>query len=170
MQHLGISIKKIITVVVISLLLSGCTWLNASLYYEGDSGTRDTLPVAVEELIEMAEYCNEAYENRDENYGVKKDEFSYHVKQDKGVTIISFRGTANVKNVGTDIDLRPWKDDDLDVYLHRGFRDAAHFVFEDIRKNYEIERTVYLTGHSLGGAIAQIIGPVSYTHLRAHET
>ena len=170
MQHLGINIKKLITVIAISLLLSGCTWLNASLYYEGESGDKDTLPVLLWELIEMAEYCNEAYEDVDENYGVKKNEFSYSVKQDRGVTIISFRGTANAKNFLSDIDLRPWKDDELseyyygigaehkDVYLHRGFRDAAFFTLEDIKKNYKLEKTVYLTGHSLGGAIAQIIG------------
>ena len=111
MQHLGINIKKLITVIAISLLLSGCTWLNVSLYYEGESGDKDTLPVLLWELIEMAEYCNEAYEDVDENYGVKKDEFSYSVKQDRGVTIISFRGTANAKNFLSDIDLRPWKDD-----------------------------------------------------------
>ena len=132
---------------VISLLLSGCTWLNPLIYYEGKSGSRDTLPVEVEELIEMAEYCDEAYENRKENYGVKSGEFSY-----------------NLKNVRTDIDMRFWKDDGLtdhwgtDVNLHRGFKDAAMFIFEDIEDNYKLEKTVYLTGHSLGGAIAQIIG------------
>ena len=31
-------------------------------------------------------------------------------------------------------------------------------IFEDIEDNYKLEKTVYLTGHSLGGAIAQIIG------------
>ena len=51
-----------------------------------------------------------------------------------------------------------WYDEDLDIYLHRGFRDAAHVLYEDIKRNYRLERTVYLTGHSLGGAIAQIIG------------
>ena len=170
MQHLGINIKKLITVITISLFLSGCTWLNPFIYYEGDSGTKDTLPVAVEELIEMAGYCNEAYEDVDENYGVKSGEFSYSVKQDHGITIISFRGTSNAKNILSDIDLRLWKDDGLtekwygsesghkDVYLHRGFRDAAMFTLNDIKDNYKLEKTVYLTGHSLGGAIAQIIG------------
>ena len=53
MQHLGINIKKIVTVTAISLLLSGCTWLNPLIYYEGKSGSRDTLPVSVEELVEL---------------------------------------------------------------------------------------------------------------------
>jgi len=166
-QLLGTNIKKLITVTAISLLLSGCTWLNPFIYYEGESGTKDTLPVAVEELIEMAGYCNEAYRKATKEnklYEIRNDEFSYHVKQDSGVTILIFRGSANAKNFLSDIDLRPWKDKGLgeyyqgNVYLHRGFRDAAMFTFEDIKANYELEQTVYLTGHSLGGAMAQVIG------------
>ncbi len=112
----------------------------------------------------MAEYCDEAYENREENYGVKSGEFSYTVKQNEGITILVFRGTSNLKNVRTDIDMRFWKDDGLtdhwgiDINLHRGFKDAAMWILEDIEDNYKLEKTVYLTGHSLGGAIAQIMG------------
>tara|TARA_B100001564_G_scaffold3154_1_gene2711 strand:+ start:594 stop:1214 length:621 start_codon:yes stop_codon:yes gene_type:complete len=110
----------------------------------------------------MAEYCEEAYHSaNDENklYEIRNNEFSYHVKQDRGVTILIFRGTDNVKNVWTDIDARPSKDKSLNgAYLHRGFKDAATWIFEDIQRDYRLEKTVYLTGHSLGGAVAQIIG------------
>ena len=60
--------------------------------------------------------------------------------------------------------MRFWKDDGLtdhwgiDINLHRGFKDAAMWILEDIEDNYKLEKTVYLTGHSLGGAIAQIMG------------
>tara|TARA_B100000809_G_scaffold233098_1_gene249547 strand:+ start:286 stop:900 length:615 start_codon:yes stop_codon:yes gene_type:complete len=107
----------------------------------------------------MAEYCNEAYENSKYNYGVRQGEFSYTVKQDSGISIIVFRGTNNVKNIISDIDMRPFKDDSLGgVYIHRGYRDAAVHILNDIDKEYKLEKTVYLTGHSLGGAIAQIVG------------
>ena len=136
--------------------------MNPFLYFQGESGDRSTLPVDVEELIEMAEYCEEAYRsatNENKLYEIRNNEFSYHVKQDRGVTILIFRGTDNVKNVWTDIDARPTKDDSLDgAYLHRGFKDAATWIFEDIKRDYRLEKTIYLTGHSLGGAVAQIIG------------
>ena len=161
MQLLGRK-KKNWKFIIITLFLSGCSWLNPFLYFQGESGDRSTLPVDVEELIEMAEYCEEAYRsatNENKLYEIRNNEFSYHVKQDRGVTILIFRGTDNVKNVWTDIDARPTKDDSLDgAYLHRGFKDAATWIFEDIKRDYTLEKTVYLTGHSLGGAVAQIIG------------
>ena len=165
MQQLGRK-KKNWKFIIISLILSfnvgSCSWLNPLIYFQGESGDRSTLPVDVEELIEMAEYCEEAYRsatNENKLYEIRNNEFSYHVKQDRGVTILIFRGTDNVKNVWTDIDARPTKDDSLDgAYLHRGFKDAATWIFEDIKRDYTLEKTVYLTGHSLGGAVAQIIG------------
>ena len=161
MQHLGTSIKKLITIVATILLLSGCAWLNPFLYFQGESGDKTTLPVATHELIEFAQYCDEAYRSATEEnklYEIRSNEFSYHVIQDMGVTILIFRGSVNTKNIWTDIDIRPTMNDELGVYLHRGFKDAANWLHEDIKKNYKLEKTVYLTGHSLGGAVAQIIG------------
>ena len=60
MQPLSIDIKKRIALVIIILFLNGCSWLNPFLYFKGESGDRSNLPVEVEELIEMAEYCNRA--------------------------------------------------------------------------------------------------------------
>ena len=42
--------------------------------------------------------------------------------------------------------------------LHRGFRDASEDIYEAINEKHELHDTVYLTGHSLGGAIAMIMG------------
>ena len=165
---------------VMGLVLSGCSITNWFLWKEGKSGDRDTLPVTLDTLIEMGEYSKLIYTDRgifadgsvspeepefyglnrmiSEQYRVKKDQFSYYVIQKDGITILIFRGTANAKNVLSDIDIRTFYDKELDIKLHRGFRDAAELIYEDIFKKYELDHTVYLTGHSLGGAIAQIIG------------
>ena len=121
----------------------------------GANGTKEDLPVGIEVIIEMAEYCERIY---DEGKEIGQDEFAYNVVQDRGVTIISIRGTDNAKNVLTDLDARPFKDRKLGVQVHRGFRDASEKLKNDIIENVPLEENIILTGHSLGGAIAQILG------------
>ena len=190
MQLLGRKKKNWILIIIgIVTLLSGCTFTNWFLWSGGESGGRDTLPVTLDSLIEMGEYSKLIYTDKGifadgsvspeepEFYGlnkmiaeqsrVKKDQFSYYVLQEDGVTILIFRGTANAKNVLSDIDIRTFDDDLLDVKLHRGFRDAAESIYGDIKRNYELDHTVFLTGHSLGGAVAQIIG--MWLHKRGYN-
>ncbi len=121
----------------------------------GANGTKENLPVDVGILIEMAEYCEKIY---DEGKEIGENEFAYNVVEDRGVTIISIRGTDNGKNVLTDLDARPFRDKKLGVQIHRGFRDASEKLKNDIIENVALEETIILTGHSLGGAIAQILG------------
>ena len=94
----------------------------------GANGTKADLPVGVEVLIEMAEYCERIYDDGKE---IRDNEFSYNVVQDRGVTIVSIRGTNNGRNVLTDLDARPFQDRKLSAGIHRGFRDAAEKVKND---------------------------------------
>ncbi len=48
------------------ILLSGCATTNEFLEKDGNEGNRDTLPVKLETLIEMAEHCKEVYEEGEE--------------------------------------------------------------------------------------------------------
>ena len=142
-------------IIGLTLLLSSCLSTNQFLGMGGANGTKDNLPIGIEVLTEMAEYCERIY---DEGKEIGDNEFAYNVVQDRGVTIISIRGTDNSKNVLTDLDARPFRDRKLGVQIHRGFRDAAEKLREDIIENVALEETIILTGHSLGGAIAQILG------------
>ena len=183
------NVKSIYLVLFTLLVFGGCAITNWFLWKNGESGDRSTLPVTLDSLIEMGEYSKLIYTDKGifadgsvspeepEFYGlnkmiaeqsrVKKDQFSYYVLQEDGVTILIFRGTANAKNVLSDIDIRTFDDDLLDVKLHRGFRDAAESIYGDIKRNYELDHTVFLTGHSLGGAVAQIIG--MWLHKRGYN-
>lgn len=142
-------------IVGIALLLTSCLSTNQFLSMGGANGTKENLPVDVSILIEMAEYCETIYDDGKE---IEDNEFAYNVVQDRGVTIISIRGTNNGRNVLTDLDARPFRDRKLGVQVHRGFRDAAEKLRDEIISNHALEETIILTGHSLGGAIAQIIG------------
>ena len=145
----------------ISLILNSCAKNVSDKNNDLGSGDKSNLPVSLTSLIEHAEYCKTIYESG----GDQKDEVAFEVKQINGISIIIIRGTANAENVQSDIDVRLVKDDDLGIYLHKVFRDASVSVMSNIdntfvnnAKKYMLEHTVHITGHSLGGAIAQIIG------------
>ena len=142
-------------IIGLTLLLSSCLSTNQFLGMGGVNGTKENLPIGIEVLTEMAEYCERIY---DEGKEIGEDEFAYNVVQDRGVTIISIRGTDNGKNVLTDLDARPFQDGKLGIQIHKGFRDASEKLRDDILENVALEETIILTGHSLGGAIAQILG------------
>jgi predicted lipase len=144
--------KFILLGIVISL--NGCAKSVVDNNNDLGSGGKNTLPVTITSLIEHAEYCKTIYDSG----GNQKDEVAFEVKQVEGISIIVIRGTANESNVQSDIDVRLVKDDDLGIYLHKGFRDAAVIIMQSLDNSYTIEHTVHVTGHSLGGAVAQIIG------------
>ena len=136
------------------LLLNGCAKNVADKNNDLGNGDKANLPVALDFLIEHAEYCKAIYDAG----GDQKDEVAFEVKQDNGISIIVIRGTANEANVLSDIDVRLVNDERLGIYLHKGFRDASLGVMEIIDRDHTVEHTVHVTGHSLGGAVAQIIG------------
>tara|TARA_R100001082_G_scaffold34115_1_gene17703 strand:- start:1360 stop:2052 length:693 start_codon:yes stop_codon:yes gene_type:complete len=143
------------------LLLSGCA--KSAEEVGATSGDKSNLPIKVEILVEHAEYCESIYDNG----GTEVNNLSYEVKTSDGITIIVIRGTDNTANVLSDIDIRMIKDDVLDIYLHKGFRDASTTIIQEVDKYYQLEHTVHVTGHSLGGAIAQIIG--MWLHKRGYN-
>ena len=147
------------------LLLNGCSKGKPDTNNDLGNGDKSNLPISLNLLIEHAEYCKEIYDSG----GDQKDEVAFEVKQDNetNTTTIIIRGTANTSNVQSDIDVRLVSDDKLGIYLHKGFRDASVSVMSSIDDGYTINDTVHITGHSLGGAVAQIIG--MWLHKRSHN-
>jgi len=145
---------KFIIVMVVALVLSGCAKSTVDKNNDLGSGDKSNLPVTLESLIEHAEYCKAIYDSG----GDQKDEVAFEVKQDSGITIIVIRGTANADNVQSDIDVRLVDDARTGIKLHKGFRDVSTTIMHILDESYTVEHTVHVTGHSLGGAISQIIG------------
>jgi len=142
----------------ISLILTSCAKHNKDdkKHIDLGSGDKSNLPISLTSLIEHAEYCKAIYDSG----GDQKDEVAFDVKQVNGISIIVIRGTANDANVLSDVDVRLVSDARTGIRLHKGFRDVAVTIMQIINTStqYPLEHTVHVTGHSLGGAVAQIIG------------
>jgi len=150
-------------ILTIILFFSGCAKNVADKNNDLGNGDKSNLPVSLDLLIEHAEYCKEIYDSG----GDQKDEVAFEVKQEGGISIIVIRGTANDANVLSDVDVRLVSDARTGIRLHKGFRDAAVTVMQIIDTTKTLEHTVHVTGHSLGGAVAQIIG--TWLHKRSYN-
>jgi len=153
---------------MVALVLSGCAKNIADKNNDLGSGDKSNLPISIDSLIEHAEYCKSIYDLG----GDQKDEVAFEVIQVNGISIIVIRGTANAANVLSDVDVRLVSDTRTGIRLHKGFRDVAVNIMQIIDTSmttsrgvvqgqtltYPLEHTVHVTGHSLGGAVAQIIG------------
>jgi hypothetical protein len=76
----------------------------------------------------------------------------------KKVQLIAVRGTDNDTNWDLDRDTRGITDPKTGIMLHAGFKRAADAIYADVKPRLKPGYTTYLTGHSLGGAVAAILG------------
>lgn len=72
--------------------------------------------------------------------------------------LIAVAGTANLDNILLDADFNQDYIPELKISLHRGFARAARLIYDDVKPRLVPGYRVEITGHSLGGAEALIIG------------
>ncbi|MBQ7705278.1 MAG: lipase family protein [Selenomonadaceae bacterium] len=80
--------------------------------------------------------------------------------------ILFVTGTEDLKDVGVDVKVKsvPFKENDENILVHRGFRDYADAALSEGILDFFVEyidnhpnENFYITGHSLGGAISMLI-------------
>lgn len=72
--------------------------------------------------------------------------------------VIAVRGTDNNVNWNLDMDTRSVEDQKDGILMHQGFRKAAEAIYHNVKPRLKRDYRTYLTGHSLGGAVAAILG------------
>lgn len=72
--------------------------------------------------------------------------------------VIVIRGTSNIENALIDVALRLKHQKTLGIDLHEGFSLAAKGVLRAIRSQILPTYAIKVTGHSLGGAVALVLG------------
>jgi predicted lipase len=135
--------------------LSGRTMLNdaqlASLVYDTDD--------------KIQQFCSK---NGYDNLAIgelKQLKVKYFTANTNEAQYIVVRGTSNFDNVKSDILALPIYDTRSKIWLHKGFRDAALGIIQNLENAYpkmQPAKKTIIVGHSLGGAIANILGIYFY--------
>jgi triacylglycerol lipase len=71
---------------------------------------------------------------------------------------VTVRGTADKKNVSEDFDISVRTDRKTDIPVHAGFDKDARAVYADAKPYLKPGYRIAITGHSLGGAVAALVG------------
>lgn len=122
-------------------------------------------------LYHAAQLSNQAYDGRSEIIGKHPGRSAWVstpgdnnvqyilIRNDKRkIQAIAVRGTVDRTNWQLDMDTRGVRDQKTGILLHQGFRTAARVIYQDLTPRLKQGYTTYLTGHSLGGATAAILG------------
>ncbi|MEQ1943702.1 lipase family protein [Mesorhizobium sp. VNQ89] len=156
------------TIAVLMLALTACTTISKQeLNLLGSSVTPANVDFV--ELGAYAERSKTAYADESAIRGKypatvrvsspDKTEAQYFIERnDKAkVQYIAVRGTANRKNVLEDVEMRIRVDLAIAIPVHVGFDDTARLLYADMKPYLKSGYKTYVTGHSLGGAIAVLI-------------
>ena len=83
----------------------------------------------------------------------------YFLEQDNKTKtqIITVRGTADNINFLEDLDITVRTDRKTDIPVHAGFDRAARAIYGDVKPHLKRTYRTYVTGHSLGGAVAALL-------------
>ena len=72
--------------------------------------------------------------------------------------VIAVRGTDNAENAFVDVALQLMPDEKLGIKLHQGFMQSSSNVYQQVLPLLNKDYRIITIGHSLGGAIANILG------------
>ncbi len=149
-------------------LLTACAGISTA-ELERISAEEAHADINFNEIYAYAERSNTAYKDKlaiKANYPLtvrisspNGTQVRYFLEQDNKThtQFITIRGTHNNQNLSEDLDISVREDRKVDIPVHTGFDLAARAVFNDVKPQLKPGYKTYVTGHSLGGAIAAIL-------------
>jgi len=153
--------------------LGGISMLTRDSEPEIEMETGKSFEVPMKTIVKYAEFA-EIVGKPDDQINTYFEQFAYKEFQIKELSdyalkylmfendtcrFIVIRGTKNISNAVTDILAIPWYDTGLKIWMHSGFRNASSALFKQLETDgIDKNKKYIIIGHSLGGAIASILG------------
>lgn len=125
--------------------------------------------VDFEEIYSFAERSNEAYASKSEikskypstvrvnSPGQTRVQYFLERNDAARTQFLTVRGTADGTNLFEDIDFSERDDRKINIPVHTGFDRIARAIYADVKPYLKPGYKTYVTGHSLGGAVAAIL-------------
>ena len=163
----GLNSTIIVSLLILFWLLTGCRYVQVQKDYEKN---KDII-INFSELHSIGERAFTVYEDDSVIYNKYGKAFIFEDIEDSikcfveyqnwgdKTQFIAIRGTANISNVITDVKIANKKYDSLTgIHYHRGFYKSAQLVYGALKTRLSKESKIRITGHSLGGSVAVILG------------
>ena len=148
------------------LTLAGAAWL---LPDHSLQAAVDRDKIDLDRLIEFAQRCNDCYHDHEtfkREYGAQVEVGEFPVSglriyldanpKGEGQWVI-LRGTANFPDVIEDLDFVGESEHELGIHVHTGFDKSLQECLPWLVPRLDRSRPVWVTGHSLGGAVAELL-------------
>ena len=160
-QHL---LRRVLETVVVALVFYAS-------FFQGSSARAETVKPDFALLYYAAQLANQAYDGKSELFGTldggtalvavpggTRVKYVLNFNHNRKLQVVAVRGTVNATNRELNRDTALVRDQKAGIDLHRGFRTAATTIYHDLKPKLRPGYTTYLVGHSLGGAVAAILG------------
>jgi len=103
---------------------------------------------------DLLDYCNRAYSAPNIECVNGAEAYIQDTPEGK---VIAFAGTDSLLDVAVDMIAWPWKPSKLGCWVHRGVWVQALCLYEQIEPTLNTQDKLYITGHSLGGGLANVV-------------
>jgi hypothetical protein len=169
-EDMPLTIRRVatVTMVLACVALSACVGVS-SLGLASLGSSVSTQKIDFTEIYGYADRAKFAYADEatirshyPKTLGVRSpgdSDIQYFVEQDDRLKtqFITIRGTANKKNLLEDLEIKILADLQIDIPVDSGFDKSTRAIFVDVKPYLKKNYKTYVSGHSLGGAVAVLL-------------